>query len=275
MSHRTLAHSRVPAPLIDVTTLLAAPAAGPTRIVEVSADPLRPPLLPGALVLGIADFAGPEGDTTGRQPLPDHEELVRTLRAAGVSAATQLLLYAREDSDLSVAARGWVTLRWAGANSVRVFGAERGAQIAARAPELLAWLADGAGPDAPTADGDGPAFVPNDSVVVEARAVEDRDAQTLLVDARAPEAFGDDGSHIPGAVNVPVSGLVDAGRLRDPESIRATFRDALRVDPGAQPLMLSCGSGIAASVEALALATAGVAAPVYIGSWSEWRKRAS
>ena len=54
--------------------------------------------------------------------------------------------------------------------------------------------------------------------------------------------------------------------------LRAAFA-AGGVDVAAAPIALSCGSGVTASVLALALDQLGVAAPVYDGSAAEWLSR--
>ena len=95
-------------------------------------------------------------------------------------------------------------------------------------------------------------------------------AATLL-DARAPERFRGEvepvdpvAGHIPGATNVPSTGLLaeDGTFLLDD--------DLTRVFDGIEPTGVYCGSGVTASVVLAALAAAGVDAALYPGSWSEW-----
>lgn len=57
--------------------------------------------------------------------------------------------------------------------------------------------------------------------------------------------------------------------LKSAAEIRSAFQKA-GVDPS-KPIVTTCGSGVTASILALALAIAGEPAPaVYDGSWSEW-----
>ncbi|NPD14854.1 sulfurtransferase [Xinfangfangia sp. D13-10-4-6] len=78
--------------------------------------------------------------------------------------------------------------------------------------------------------------------------------------------------HIPNSRNVWYEDLFDTatGKLKSPDDLRAHFSRVGALDP-AKRTITYCGSGIAASVEALALATLGrddVA--VYDGSLTEW-----
>jgi len=102
-----------------------------------------------------------------------------------------------------------------------------------------------------------------------------------VVDARSAERFrgeqpeprpGLRAGHMPGARNVPYPSVVEDGRLASPERIRAAFA-AAGVDPE-KPIITTCGSGITASILALALdALGGRRTSVYDGSWAEWGSR--
>ncbi len=103
-----------------------------------------------------------------------------------------------------------------------------------------------------------------------------------VVDARAAGRF--DGStpeprpgmrsgHMPGARNLPFTDLVEDGRLKSHDGILQAFKTA-GVDANRR-LTASCGSGVTASVIALAMARVGLAgSAVYDGSWTEWGGRA-
>jgi thiosulfate/3-mercaptopyruvate sulfurtransferase len=81
------------------------------------------------------------------------------------------------------------------------------------------------------------------------------------------------GGHIPGSLNLPYDELhAPDGTLRPPAELREAFV-AARVDL-ARPVVTTCGSGITASVLALALHRVGrTDAAVYDGSWTEWAGR--
>jgi len=82
------------------------------------------------------------------------------------------------------------------------------------------------------------------------------------------------GGHIPGSLNLPYETLYrPEGTLRSPDELRGAVQ-ASGVDLG-RPIVTTCGSGVTASVLALALHLLGRPdVAVYDGSWSEWGGRA-
>jgi thiosulfate/3-mercaptopyruvate sulfurtransferase len=107
-----------------------------------------------------------------------------------------------------------------------------------------------------------------------------RGAQVL--DARSADRFRGEApeprpglrpGHMPGALNLPWTAVVTDGALVPTRDLEATFARA-GVDL-TRPIVTTCGSGVSASVLALALARLGrFDVPVYDGSWAEWAARA-
>ena len=99
-----------------------------------------------------------------------------------------------------------------------------------------------------------------------------------VVDARSAPRFrgeapeprpGLRSGHMPGARNLPFDQLLTPeGQLKPPAALAETFREA-GVDL-ARPIITTCGSGVTASVLALALEVLQAPAAVYDGSWAEW-----
>jgi thiosulfate/3-mercaptopyruvate sulfurtransferase len=100
----------------------------------------------------------------------------------------------------------------------------------------------------------------------------------LLVDARGRERFRGDvepidkvAGHIPGAVNRPYTDNLTAdGRFKPVRELRAEFA-ALLGDRVPSVVVHTCGSGVTACHNLLAMEHAGLGgARLYPGSWSEW-----
>ncbi len=101
-----------------------------------------------------------------------------------------------------------------------------------------------------------------------------------LTDARSPGRFsGRDAEprpglrqgHIPGSVNLPWNGLIDpVQKTMLPQEQLVNVLTEAGIDP-LKPTATSCGSGVTACVNALALYLLGNAnVAVYDGSWAEW-----
>jgi thiosulfate/3-mercaptopyruvate sulfurtransferase len=99
-----------------------------------------------------------------------------------------------------------------------------------------------------------------------------------LLDARSRARFlgeapevgpGLRSGHMPGALNLPFDEVLENGRLLGAAELRRRFAGA-GIDL-VSPIITTCGSGVTASVLALALARLGAwRTAVYDGSWSEW-----
>lgn len=225
--------------------------------------------VPGAVFVDMdselsAPVSAPVGEA-GRHPLPDADAFAAVMRRAGVSADSDVVAY--DGADGIAASRVWWLLRYFGHDRVRVLDGGFQAWTAAGRPVDTAEPAPAPGDFAakpgglPLLDAAEAAALPADGVLLDVRAAERFRAETEPIDPVA--------GHIPGAVNAPETGTLDAeGRLLDAETLRARYA-ALGVVPGAR-VAAYCGSGVTASHTVLALASAGIDAALYAPSWSGW-----
>lgn len=198
------------------------------------------------------------------------QRLADGLAALGIAQGRRVVVY--DTTGTMWAARLWYLLRWIGVD-VRVLD---GGLIAWREAGLPVEAGEQEPPapvDAWPAEARGDAWIELDELT--ARAADD--ARPLVCalpassfDGSAPTRYSRRG-RIPGSVNVSSRGLLDeGGHLLPVETLRAAFA-AAGID-GAEPeVLLYCGGGISASVDALALDVLGArGVRIYDGSLEEW-----
>jgi thiosulfate/3-mercaptopyruvate sulfurtransferase len=215
------------------------------------------------------DLAGAVHAGSGRHPLPDLPEWVRTLSRWGIDEHVQVVAY--DQGNGAYAARLWGLLRWVGHNEVAVLNGGYAAWVAAGLPISTAAEARPAAHFTPRASALG---------ILDAEEVERSLAleQILLIDARGADRFAGENEkidpvagHIPGAVNEPfVANLDPQGRFLPAPLLRSRWQAVLGTR-AASELVSMCGSGVTACHNLLALEIAGLpGARLYPGSWSEW-----
>ncbi|MGB0411074.1 MAG: 3-mercaptopyruvate sulfurtransferase [Pikeienuella sp.] len=224
--------------------------------------------IPGAQFFDIDDIS----DKSSALPhmLPSVEKFVSRVRKLGIGDGHRIVVY--DQDGLFSAARVW----W----MFRVFGHDDVAVLDGGLPK---WVAEGrATDDMPSVARDRHFTARKDaSLVRDVTQVASslKLGEEQIVDARAPARFRGDApepreglraGHIPGAINVPFSSLLnDDKTMRSADEVRAIF-EAAGVNLN-QPVIASCGSGVTAGILALALASIGHKRnAVYDGSWAEW-----
>ncbi|MBK8510221.1 MAG: sulfurtransferase [Candidatus Competibacteraceae bacterium] len=225
--------------------------------------------LPGARYAHLdEDLSGPITPAAGRHPLPDPTRLAEKLGAWGIGNDTQVIAY-DDMGGILAASRLWWLLRWLGHRACAVLDGgfqawrQAGLPLAAR-PPVIRPLRFEARPD--------------DRLWLTAARVATLAEQELLVDARGAARYRGEmepidpvAGHIPGAVNLPTEDNLTAdGRFRPADEQRERFLALLDGRP-ASAVVHSCGSGVTACHNLLAMEAAGLnGSRLYAGSWSEW-----
>jgi thiosulfate/3-mercaptopyruvate sulfurtransferase len=225
--------------------------------------------IPGAVFFDVDAISDHSTDLPHMLPAPDR--FAAAMRGLGVS---QRRAVAYDSLGLFSAPRVWWTLRIFGMDDVRVLDGG-----------LPKWKAEGRPLESGTTTRSPTDFSPwfDGDAVVDAAGVLSaaRSGQTPILDARTRDRFhgrapeprpGLRGGHIPGSANLPWTELIENGRLKSPEALRAAF-DRIGVD-GTKTAITTCGSGVSAAILTLALSVLGRKSRIYDGSWSEWGGRA-
>ena len=226
--------------------------------------------IPGAVYVHLdEDMSAPITPSTGRHPLPDVRLLAEKLCGWGVGVNRQVVVY--DDSYGAMAVRLWWLLRWLGHPAVALLDGGYPKWRKEQRP-LTAVL--------PQPRKGQCACLPEHSQVVHAEEVlrASQTGEALLIDARPERRFTGEfepldpvAGHIPGAINWPFDENLDIdGTLLPPEALRENFQALLK---GRAPWQVihSCGSGVTACHNLLAMEVAGLSGSrLYPGSWSEW-----
>ena len=225
--------------------------------------------IPGARFVHMDhDLAAPKTGMNGRHPLPSAEASAALFGRLGVDTSKQVVAY--DQGPGSYAARLWWMLRWLGHDAVAVLDGgyavweREGRPVKAEVPAVVpaSFIAR---PSAPVVD-------------VATVAATLGSPSMLLVDARGRERFRGDvepidkvAGHIPGAINRPYTdNLAADGRFKPARELRADF-SALIGNRAPSAIVHTCGSGVTACHNLLAMEHAGLGgARLYPGSWSEW-----
>jgi thiosulfate/3-mercaptopyruvate sulfurtransferase len=240
------------------------PTAGRNAKTEYSAEHI-----PGALFFDIDDIT--DDKTTLPHMLPSTVKFASRMKKMGIGDGARIVVY--DTSGIFSAARVWWTFRAMGHRDVAVLNGG-----------LKKWKAEGR----PLEDGPAPKrserhYTPlqNTEIIRDLEEMKAMIGKTgaQVVDARPAGRFegrdeeprpGLRKGHIPGAKNIPSSTLLNPdGTFKSEAELAALFKSA-GIDV-ARPVVTTCGSGVTASMLALALAVLGQTnAAVYDGSWAEW-----
>ena len=229
--------------------------------------------VPGAVYVDVDHDLASHGDAIGgRHPLPSPEHFAAAMSRLGIGDDTWVVAY--DDTGGMTAGRLVVMLRMVGCRASLLDGG------------LGAWV-ERHGDVLETGDVDTTTatFTPRPWPNERLAGFEDLDrfvahrdrTSTVVLDARAPERFRGDVvvaadprlGHVPGAYNSPWNSLLVDGHLKARDELIEHYR-SLCVDL-ADDVIASCGSGVSACLNVLAMEHAGFAPPrLFVASWSGW-----
>jgi thiosulfate/3-mercaptopyruvate sulfurtransferase len=221
--------------------------------------------VPGAVFVDVdTDLTAAEGP--GRHPLPDPGAFGRRMAELGIGDEHDVVAY--DDVGGWVAARFW----WMLDNLCHRGVAVLDGGVAALQAAGLPWTAEVR--TYPRA-----AFTvraPGWTRTIDRKTLKKRLGDVVLLDARAGPRYRGEvepidrvPGHIPTARSAPTDGNLRAGSFLPPDVLRQRF-EALGATSAGE-VVTSCGSGITACHNALAMRVAGLPDPIlYPGSYSDW-----
>ena len=227
--------------------------------------------IPGAIFASVSEnLSDLNSKKKGRHPLPDPSTFLTWLSEKGVDHDKQLIAY--DSSGGIYGSRFWWMLRqWLGFPKVAVLDGgwqgwlERSYEVTAS--------------PAPPRDKTNFKSIINNVFVDEYQILEKNQCpQLVLIDARSKSRFrgiGETldpiGGHIPGAINrYYENNLSEDGYFKSRENLRNEF-ETLIGSTSPSSIVHTCGSGISACHNLLAMEVAGLSgSQLYPGSWSAW-----
>lgn len=226
--------------------------------------------IPGARYVHLDDdMSSPVTPGSGRHPLPEMKQFAEKLSSWGVDSTKQVVVY--DDSFGAMAVKMWWLLRWLGHNNVALLDGgmpkwvKQKQAISTELPKII-----------PTK------FAPHlhsEMVANTADVEQTRQARCgLVIDARPEQRFAGErepldkvAGHIPGSINWVFEENLDFdGTFLPAEELKDAYLKLLKeVKP--EHVIHSCGSGVTACHNMLAMEIAGLpSGRLYAGSWSEW-----
>jgi len=240
-----------------------------TNPVSGQADDPSDGFIPGAIKFDL-DGEGSDHSSSLPHTLPEQASLGSLFGKLGITTDKPVLIY--DNSGMFCAPRVWWMLTAMGHSNAAVLNGGLPAWKAA-GHDVVSQLAEPVPQEFTGTTGD-EWFCNTDKVLAAIK-----EPSVTIWDARSRPRFegsapepraGLRSGHMPGAINVPFTELLDNGTtLKSPATLKDYF--AQQGIDLTKPVICSCGSGVTACVIGLAALEAGAQqVTVYDGSWSEW-----
>lgn len=245
--------------IIDVRFQLNDPDAGRKAYLENH--------LPGAVYLDLnKDLSSNKAKHGGSHPLPDMEMFANKIRHLGIDHDTTVVIYDKNND--MFAARCWWLLDYTGLEKVYILDGgydqwvKEGNTVTDEVPALEAKEFE-------------PAYRENQIADIDEVKEKLANNSAILIDSRSKERYLGKteplymkAGHIPGAKNFFWQDVLNGDGLWKKEAALENHFASLPKD---QEIIVSCGSGVSACPNVLALKTAGYEhVKLYPGSYSDW-----
>jgi thiosulfate/3-mercaptopyruvate sulfurtransferase len=223
--------------------------------------------IPGAIYVDLdKDLSGSKTGTNGRHPLPRPDEWATTRQRLGIAPDSHVIAYDSQGS--AFASRLWWMLRAIGHDKVQVLdgGLESWQGLISTAIHAPAPLEQKPKPMA------------YQGLVLVDEILDNLASQRkTFIDARSSDRFHGQNEtldpvagHIPRSLNRFFKNNLEGNTFKSAEVLRKEYSGLLG-NTQASDVIHSCGSGVTACVNLLAMEQAGlVGSLLYAGSWSEW-----
>lgn len=221
----------------------------------------------GAIYVDLdKDLSGSKTGTNGRHPLPTPDHWATIRQRLGISSDSHVIAYYSQGS--AFASRLWWMLRAIGHDKVQVLDGG-----------LDSWTGQLSTATVTPA----PLETPPEPVAYHGLVLVDEILDNLvsqrktLIDARSTDRFHGQNEtldpvagHMPGSLNRFFKSNLQGSEFKSPAILRKEYSELL-ANTRASDVIHSCGSGVTACVNLLAMEQAGlVGSLLYAGSWSEW-----
>jgi thiosulfate/3-mercaptopyruvate sulfurtransferase len=228
--------------------------------------------IPGAIYVDLdTDLSGNKTGTNGRHPLPTPDDWATTrqrlgIAPPGINSSHHVIAYDSQGS--AFASRQWWMLRAIGHHKVQVLDGGWDSWNGQISTAMLA----------PAPLEQRPKPVAYQGLVLSDAILDNLASQRkTVIDARSPDRFHGQnetldpvGGHIPGSLNRFFKSNLEGSEFKSAEILSKEFSELL-ANTRASDVIHSCGSGVTACVNLLAMEHAGLAGSLlYAGSWSEW-----